>query len=177
MKLLFDFLPILFFFIAYFLFDIYVATAVAIATSALQVLGYWLKFRKFEMMQVITLATVGTLGTATIAFHNPLFFKWKPSIIYWAFAIVFLGSQKIGHKPFLQRLMDSKITLPHNVWYQLNTAWAIFFLLLGFANIYVAYNFSTTTWVYFKFIGALGCTLVFAIAQSLYMVRFTKYEQ
>ena len=177
MKLLFDFLPIFFFFIAYMLFDIYTATAVAIATSALQVFGFWLKFRKFDMMQVITLATIGTLGTATIVFHNPLFFKWKPTVIYWAFGIIFLGSQIIGHKPFLQRLMDSKITLPRMVWHHLNSAWAVFFIVLGFVNIYVAYNYSTTTWVYFKFIGAMGCTLVFAIAQSFYMVRFAKYEQ
>ncbi|MDQ2994820.1 MAG: septation protein A [Pseudomonadota bacterium] len=177
MKILFDFLPIFFFFLAYLLFDIYIATAVAIVASAVQVIGYWLKFRKFEIMQLITLGTVSTLGTATLLLHNPLFFKWKPSVIYWAFGVVFLFSQIIGHKPFLQRLMDSKITLPRIIWHRLNTAWALFFIVLGFVNIYVAYHYSTDTWVYFKLFGALGFTLAFAVVQSLYMVKFIKNEE
>jgi intracellular septation protein len=174
MKLLFDFLPILFFFIAYFLFDIYIATMVAIATSGLQVLSYWLKFRRVETMQLITFATISILGGATIFFHNPLFFKWKPTIIYWVFGVLFTASQFIGNKPFLQRLMDSKVNLPHAVWQKLNLSWAAFFIILGFANLYVAYHYSTNVWVYFKLIGALGATLIFALAQSIYMMRYLK---
>ncbi len=174
MKLLFDFLPILFFFIAYWLFDIYVATAVAIATSGLQVFSYWLKFRRFETMQLITFITISILGTATILFHNPLFFKWKPTVIYWVFGGFFAASQYVGKKPFLQRLMDSKVTLPRAVWQNLNFAWAAFFMILGAINLYVAYHFSTSTWVYFKFIGAMGATLIFAVAQSLYMLRYLR---
>ncbi len=176
MKLLFDFLPILFFFVAYFLFDIYVATYVAIAASALQVLSYWIKFRRFDTMQLVTFATISTLGSATIIFHNPLFFKWKPTVVYWVFGALFTTSQFLGKKPFLQRLMDSKVTLPRAIWRQLNLAWAVFFIVLGFINLYVAYHFSTNTWVYFKFIGALGATLLFALAQSLYMMRYLKEE-
>lgn len=176
MKLLFDFLPILFFFIAYFLFDIYVATMVAMVTSALQVISFWVKFRRFETMQVVTFATISILGTATLILHNPLFFKWKPTIIYWLFGVFFTGSQFIGKKPFLQRLMDSKITLPHAVWQKLNLAWAAFFIVLGCANLYVAYHYSTNVWVYFKLIGALGATLVFALAQSIYMMRYLKED-
>lgn len=174
MKLLFDFLPIFFFFIAYFLFDIYVATMVAIVTSGLQVVSYWFKFRRVETMQAVTFATILILGSATIFFHNPLFFKWKPTIIYWAFGLFFIGSQFIGNKPFLQRLMDSKVSLPHNVWHKLNFAWALFFIVLGFVNLYVAYHYSTNVWVYFKFIGAMGATLLFAFAQSIYMMRYLK---
>jgi len=176
MKLLFDFLPILFFFIAYFLFDIYVATAVAIATSTLQVLSYWFKFRRVETMQLITFATITILGTATLLLHNPLFIKWKPTIIYWVFGVFFAGSQYVGKKPFLQRLMDSKVSLPHSVWQNLNLAWAVFFMVLGAVNLFVAYHYSTNVWVYFKFIGAMGATLVFAIAQSLYMMRYLQDE-
>jgi intracellular septation protein len=174
MKLLFDFLPILFFFIAYFLFDIYIATMVAIATSGLQVLSYWLKFRTYETMQLITFVTITVLGTATILLHNPLFFKWKPTVIYWVFGVFFTASQFVGKKPFLQRLMDSKVTLPHEVWVHLNLAWAAFFVVLGCVNLYVAYHYSTNVWVYFKLIGALGATLIFALAQSLYMMRYLK---
>jgi intracellular septation protein len=174
MKLLFDFLPILFFFMAYLLFDIYTATVVAIVTSGLQVISYWFKFRQFETMQVITFATITLLGGATLILHNPLFFKWKPTVIYWVFGVLFTASQFVGKKPFLQRLMDSKITLPHAVWQKLNLAWAGFFIVLGWVNLYVAYHYSTTVWVYFKLIGALGATLLFALAQSLYMMRYLK---
>jgi len=177
MKLLFDFLPIFFFFIAYILFGIYPAIVVAIVTSGLQVMSYWVKFRRFDTMQVITFGTISILGGATLIFRNPLFFMWKPTIAYWVFGGLFLVSQFMGKKPFLQRLMDSMVTLPHAVWQQLNFAWAAFFILLGFVNLYVAYHYSMTVWVYFKFIGALGATLVFVLAQSLYMMRYLKENE
>lgn len=177
MKILFDFFPILLFFIAYKLYGIYVATGVAIGASIIQVGSFWLKFRRFETMQLVTLGAVTVLGGATIMLHDELFIKWKPSVIYWAFGLLFIATRYIGKKTLLQRLMDHKVTLPVPIWYRLNMSWAIFFILLGCLNLYVVYHYSTDAWVNFKLFGTLGLTLVFVILQSMYMSRHIDHKQ
>lgn len=177
MKLLFDFFPIVLFFLGYKFYGIYVATTVMIIASLLQTGAFWFKHRRFELTHVVTLVLVIMLGAATLLFHNELFIKWKPTAIYWVFALLFLGSQVIGSKPLLERLMGSKITLPKSVWYRLNLSWVIFFVLMGGINLYVAYKFNTDIWVNFKLFGALGGTLIFGILQSLYMAKYLKDPQ
>lgn len=172
MKLLFDFLPILLFFLAFKLFDIYIATSVGMVASLLQVAFYWLKHRRFESLHVITFVLVTVLGGATLFFHNATFIKWKPTAIYWAFAIAFLGSRFISKKPLIQSLMEKNLTLPQTVWRRLNLSWVIFFSLMGIINLYVVYHFSTNAWVNFKLFGALGLTIVFIVAQALYMTKY-----
>ncbi|GAB4391218.1 MAG: septation protein A [Gammaproteobacteria bacterium] len=171
MKLLFDFLPIVLFFITFKLYGIYIATSTAIIISVLQVGIFWLKNRRFENMHLITLAIITLLGGATLFFHNELFIKWKPTTINWILALAFLSSQYIGSKPLIQRLMDSNVNLPTTIWLRINTSWVIFFLLMGTANLYVAYNFDTNTWVNFKLFGVLGLTLVFVVIQAIYLTR------
>lgn len=174
MKLLFDFFPILLFFISYKFYGIYIATMIAMAASLLQVGFFWFKNRRFEITHIITLILILVLGTATIFLHNEMFIKWKPTAVYWIFALLLLGSQIIGEKPFIQRLMGDKITLPQNIWKRLNLSWTIFFALMGGINIYVAYQFSTDIWVNFKLFGTLGSTIVFGVLQSLYMAKYFK---
>lgn len=177
MKMLFDFLPIALFFVAYKIWGIFVATGVAIVTSLIQVCGYWLKFRKTETMQLITLAAVALLGGATIFFHNETFIKWKPSVIYWIFGAIFVFTQFFGKKTLIQRIMAHQMTLPENIWRNVNLSWGIFFTLMGFANMYIAFHFSTDTWVNFKLFGALGCMLVFIVLQSLYMAKYMSEDE
>ena len=177
MKLLYDFFPIIIFFVVFKLYGIYAATASAIIASVLQVGGYWLKHRKFEKMQLITLVLITVFGGATLIFHNPMFIKWKVSVINWLFGLAFLGSQFMGKKNFVQRLLDEKIQLPAQVWQRLNTFWVIYFLALGFINIYVVYHFSTSAWVDFKLFGVLGLTLVFVVLQALYLSKHIQQEK
>lgn len=108
MKLLYDFFPIIVFFVIFKIFGIYWATASAMIISAIQVFTYWLQHRKFEKMQVITLVLIALLGGATLIFHNPMFIKWKVSVINWVFGLAFLASQYIGKKNFVQRLLEEK---------------------------------------------------------------------
>ena len=138
MKFLFDFFPILLFFIAYKLYGIYVATAVAIAASFLQVTLYWLKHRRFEKMHLVTLALIVVLGGATLLLQDKAFFMWKPTAVNWAFALGFLLTQFIGDKPLVERMMSHAIEAPATVWRNLNISWVSFFVLMGFANLYVA---------------------------------------
>ena len=177
MKFLLDFFPIVFFFIAYKMYDIYVATAVLIIASLLQTSVHWLMHRRFEKMHVITLILVCVFGGLTLMLQDEMFIKWKPTVINWLFAIAFLGSQFIGEKPIIQRMMGDHITLPVHIWFHLNIAWSIFFISLGIINLYVIYNFDTETWVNFKLFGLLGLTFVFVIAQSLYLARYMQVSE
>ena len=176
MKLLFDMFPVILFFVAYKLQGIYVATAVAIAASFLQVGVHWLRHRRFETMHLVTLGLIALLGGATLAFHNETFIKWKPTVVNWAFALAFLGSRYVGNKGLAERLMGSSIELPGAAWDRLTLSWVAFFLAVGAANLYVAYSFDTDTWVNFKLFGIMGLTLAFALVQAVYMARHMKTE-
>jgi len=171
MKFLFDFFPILLFFIAYKFYGIYVATVVAIVAAFAQSGLFWFKHRRFEKMHLITLALIVVFGGATLILHNEMFIKWKPSVLNWLFGLVFIGSQFIGKKPLVERMMGANVTLPAAVWGKLNLSWGLFFLALGFINLYVVYTYDTDTWVNFKMFGMLGLTLVFVIGQSFFLMR------
>ncbi len=174
MKALFDLFPILLFFIAYKVYDIYVATAVAIGASLLQVGLYWAKHRRVENMHLVTLVLIVVFGGATLLLRDEMFIKWKPTVLNWLFGMAFLGSHFIGKRHLVQRMMGEAVTLPRIVWRRLNLAWTLFFFALGAVNLMVAYNFETDVWVDFKLFGILGLTLVFILAQSLYIARHLK---
>ena len=173
MKLLVDFLPIVIFFVVYKMTnDLILATAILIPATMLQ-MGYtWLTTKKIEKMQLVTLIMVVVLGGLTVALQDGQFIKWKPTIVNWLFGLAFLGSQFIGKKPVVQRLMEKGIQLPSRIWRQLNFAWFVFFTAMGSLNLYVAFNYSEATWVDFKLFGMLGLTFVFILAQGIYMSRF-----
>jgi len=166
MKQLFDFLPILLFFILYkFYLDlpddlilginawvplmdltpgqssdaIYLATLAAIVVTLIQVVLAAIIVKKVEKMPLITLVLLLVFGGATLALKDPAFIQWKPTAINWLFALVFLGSHVIGKKPLIQRMMGHAITIEEQrVWVQLNLAWIGFFVVSGIANMIVA---------------------------------------
>lgn len=141
MKFLADFFPVILFFVAYKLYGIYIATAVAIAASVIQVTYGWLRKRHVEKMHLITLAILALFGGLTILLQDRTFIMWKPSVINWLFGAVFLASQFIGSKNLVQRMMESSIDVPDLIWRKLNLTWSLFFILLGFLNLYVANDF------------------------------------
>lgn len=176
MKLLFDFLPILLFFVAYKLTDFYVATGVLIIATLAQVGWSWLRRRRVEKLLLITAGLVLALGGLTLALHDPIFVKWKPTVVNWLFALAFVGSCFIGQKTLLERMLGEQLELPTQVWVNLTLAWTLFFLIMGVVNLYVAFNFEENTWVNFKLFGMLGLTVVFVLVQAVYMSRYIKID-
>ncbi|MSR17023.1 MAG: septation protein A [Methylococcaceae bacterium] len=172
MKQLVEFFPILLFFIAFKLYDIYVATAVVIVATILQVAYAWFKFRKVETMQWITLILVVVMGGLTLILHDEQFVKWKLSIIEWIFGGAFLGSQFIGKKPFIERMMSSQLTLPNRVWKILNLCWAVFFIGVGCLNVYVMFNYNTDDWVTFKTFIVPSLMVVFIVLQMFCIYKY-----
>ena len=172
MKQLLDFFPILLFFIAYKVFDIYIATIVAIVTSVIQVITFRVRNKRYETLHLVTLGLIVLLGGATLILHDEMFIKWKPSIVNWLFGLAFLLSHFFGRQPLIKRMMGSVIQMPTPIWMRLNLAWGTFFVLVGLLNVYVIYHFDTDTWVNFKLFGMIGLTLLFIIGQSLYISRY-----
>ena len=177
MKLILDFFPIVLFFVAYKMADIYVATLAAIAGSFLLVGYTWIKTRKLEPMHLISLLLIVVFGGATWYFRDPMFIKWKPTILNWLFALAFLSSQFFGRQPVIQRMMGAQIELPKVVWKRLNLAWTTFFLMVGTANLSVAYSFDEQVWVNFKLFGMLGLTFVFVLIQSFFLSRYLPNQE
>ena len=171
MKQLLEFFPIILFFIAYKLYDIYIATAVVIAATIVQVAYAWFKHRKVETMQWITLALVVVFGGATIYLHDEQYLKWKFSIIEWLFGIAFLSSHFIGKKTFIEKMLSGSLTLPELVWKRLNSLWGCFFISVGFINVYVMYNYNTDDWVTFKTFGVPALMVVFILLQMVFLYK------
>ena len=169
MQLLADFLPLLFFFAAYLYDDLYFAVGVLMVAMpiGLALKTYWTK--KLDKIYLGSTLFLLVLGSATLFFRNPLFLYWKPTAFYWVISIVFLASQWVGDKTIVERLFSQAAELNREQWLKLNLMWVVFFIFAGCANIYVAYSFSEAAWVKFKVFGLLALTLVFVVAQAIWM--------
>lgn len=180
MKIFFDLFPLLVFFAAFKLFGIFVATAASIAASAIQVLVFWIRYRRFETAQLVTLGAMVVLGGLTLAFHNVAFIQWKLTVVDWIFASILLASQWLGRKTILERMLGAQIDLPHRMWRWLNASWALFFMLMGGLNLYVAFFYRSELspavrqhiWVNFKVFGSTALMLAFSVAQALVVARY-----
>ncbi|MDO8312760.1 MAG: septation protein A [Sideroxyarcus sp.] len=172
MKLLFDLFPVILFFIAFKAFDIYVATTVAIAATVVQIA--WTKWRhgKVDVMLWVSFAIIGVFGGATLLLHDETFIKWKPTVLYWLFSVILLLSNWLFNKNLMRALLHEKIALPVHIWNRLNLGWSLFFAVLGFINLYVAFTYSTDTWVNFKLFGFTGLMVVFILAQSAWLAKY-----
>ncbi len=177
MKFLFDFFPALAFLIALFIPEsreegIYLATKVIIATSFLQVIISWLVTRRVEKQYLIILAIVLVLGSLTLFLHDERFIKWKPTLVFWIFSTICIASQFIGNKNIPRRVMEKMFAAPDIVWLRVNISLVTFFILLGFSNLYVAKNFPTETWAFFKVFGIMGINFVFMAGLIMYLYRY-----
>ena len=205
MKILFDFLPIALFFAAFKYAEgnkewaaafatsqfgwlvsggavgekeapVLLATVVVILATLTQVAWLKLRGRKVDTMLWVSLVLVVVLGGLTIYFHSDTFIKWKPSVLYWVMGLSLWLSPLLAGKNLLRVLMGEQIKLPAKIWHRLNFAWVAFFGLMGLLNLWVAYSFSTGTWVNFKLFGGVGLMLVFTLAQGLYLSRHVQEE-
>ena len=174
MKFLFDIFPVVLFFVAWNIYDIYVATAVAIVATVGQVVWMWLRHRRVDNMLWVTLAIMVVFGGATLILKDPTFIKIKPTVLYWLFAMVLVGAQLFLGKNLIRAMMEKQMRLPEPVWGKLNASWVGFFVVMGILNLYIAYTYSEAVWVQFKFYGGIGLMLLFVIAQALMLARYVE---
>ncbi|HUP96840.1 MAG TPA: septation protein A [Usitatibacter sp.] len=172
MKFLFDFFPVILFFVAYKFADIFVATGVAIAATFLQIGWVLLRRGKVTGMQWTSLVIIGVFGGATLLLRDETFIKWKPTVLYWLGGLVFLGALLFKHNLVKAIMSEGGLELPEPVWTKLAIAWGVFFLFKGALNLYVAYAFDTDVWVNFKLFGGMGLMLAFVLAQAWWLSRY-----
>jgi intracellular septation protein len=156
---------------------ILLATLVAIVATAGQVAYLLARGRKVDKMLWISLAIIVLMGGATLILRDTTFIRWKPTVLYWAFALVLLSSDLLFKKNLIRTMMQEQMTLPDPVWSRLNLSWVGFFLVMGLLNLYVAYSFSESVWVKFKLFGSMGLMVLFVVAQALMLSRFVEHEQ
>jgi intracellular septation protein len=174
MKFLFDLFPVILFFVAFKLADIYVATGVAIAATFAQVGWLKLRRRKVDTMLWASLAIIVVFGGATLLLHDETFIKWKPTILYWLFAAALAGGEVLFRRNLIRSLLGEQMQLPEHAWRTLNRSWTGFFAFMGAANLFVAYNFSTDAWVNFKLFGGIGLMLLFVLAQGMFLAKYVE---
>ena len=177
MKLFLDFFPIALFFIAFKLWGIFAATAVAIVATIVLLMWSWRKNGHIEPMQWVSLGVIVVFGGATLLTHDETFIKWKPSILYWLMGGTLWVGEWVFKRNFLRQLMSEQLKLPDTAWRVLLNSWAMFFAGMGALNLWVANNFDTETWVNFKLFGGLGLMLVFVLIQGVYLSRFMQDEE
>ena len=169
MQLLFDFIPLIAFFIAYRLFDLYVATATLMVAMVVVVAHQWLRHRKVGGILLGSTVLVLVFGGITLALHNPVFIQWKVTVVNWTVAIVFLASQLFGSKTITERTMGDAIELAPVHWRYLNTIWVVTFAATGAINLFVMYNYDQATWVLFKVWGQIGLFLLGGIGNFIWL--------
>ena len=170
MQLLADFFPLILFFVAFKWQGIYVATAVAIVASVVQIA--WLRWKRGRVAVVnwLSLAIIVIFGGATLLLQDEAFIKWKPTVLYGLFGTI-LAVGKVGFGRNLIAHLMKGITLPDTAWSRLTWSWVVFFAFMGTANWYVAFKYPTDTWVNFKVWGGIGLFLAFALAQGIVLSR------
>ncbi len=197
MKIFIDFLSIILFYVAYQVYEnvpikiihfinswlhvalipgeksnaIYFAILIGIVAAGLQTLFHWVIDGKPTKLHLITLFAFLLFGGITIFLRDPVFIKWKPTLVNAIFALIFLVSTMIGSMPLAQRMMGNFMHASKQVWHRLTISWAVFFLVIAILNIIVAYNFSESSWVNFKLFGILGLTIGFLMIQAFYISK------
>ncbi|MDE2139112.1 MAG: septation protein IspZ [Gammaproteobacteria bacterium] len=171
-----EFLLLAAFFASYLWKGIFFATGVLMAGSVLVLAISWWHSRKFEALPLAVTILAVVLGSVTLVFHDAVFIKWKFSIVEWLFGVVFLATQFM-RQTLIERMLGAQIRVPVGIWRRLNLLWALFFILLGSANVYVIYHYDTAAWMNFKVWWSTGAMLVFVIAQALYMSRHVQVQR
>ncbi|HEX6267193.1 MAG TPA: septation protein A [Burkholderiales bacterium] len=173
MKFLFELFPVALFFVAILLWDIFVATAVAIGATFVQVGWLALRRKKIPPMLWASLGIIVVFGGLTLYLRDKTFILWKPTVLYWLFGAVLAGAAA-ARRNLIRSLLSEQMSLPEPVWTRLNWSWVGFFAVMGVLNLYVAYNFSEKIWASFKLFGGMGLMLLFVVAQSAYLAKYVE---
>ena len=152
------------------------ATVVVLAATLVQVA--WMKAtgRKIDMALWISLALIVVFGGLTVWFHNQMFIMWKPSIYFWGTGLVFWGSKTLFNKNLFRSMLGAEIELPDTVWQRLNFAWVALCALIGLLNLVVVY-FVRDYWVAFHTFGTVGLMGVFFVGMFFYLSKHLEPHQ
>ena len=166
MKQLFEFFPLIVFFVVYYKSDkdLYLSITAVIIATLISLVVLYIKERKISTMMLVSTVILIVFGGLSIFLKNDIFFKMKPTIINALFAIILIGST-FFNKPVLKLLLNSSMKLTDQGWSLMNKLWSGFFIFLALLNEIVWRTQTTDVWVNFKVFGIMGITIVFTIVQ------------
>ena len=202
MKLLFDLFPVILFFAAFKYSEknpelaaswvgsllgaaavdvkqapILLATVVVIAATVAQIAWVWFRHGKVDKMLWVSLVLVAFFGGMTLIFQDETFIKWKPTILYWVFAGSMSFAALVLKKNAIKTMLGEQLTLPEAVWSKVNYSWVAFFIVMGFLNLIIAFNFPTDVWVNFKLFGGMGLMLIFVLGQGVLLSKYVEEDK
>jgi intracellular septation protein len=165
-----DYVALIAFVVAYFVTrDIFIATAVLLAGVTLQVVVLLLMKKPLNSTVKVTFWASWALGGLTLVLRDQTFIQWKPTIVNWVLALALVGTWLIGKSHLLKKMLGKALILPDAVWTTLTYGWALGFIAMGCANLWVAYNFSMDTWVTFKLVGLMAINLSYVAITLFYL--------
>lgn len=177
MQAIFEYVPLIIFFVIYKFVDIYWATGALIITSALHILYFIIRKEPVPMRNWVFFGIIAVFGGLTIFLHDDTFLKWKVSIINMFFALALLISNHLFNKNIIKQFLGESLQLPEKIWNRLNFSWAMFFILCSILNLYVAFSFEQEVWVNFKVFGLTGLTFIFAIGSIISLYKHFPKEE
>ena len=137
--------------------------------ALVQTLGHYLVTKRWHKMHLYVLGFALVFGGLTLWLHDDRFIKLKVTIFFWLVGSVILYRQFISGmltiKELFGALSDEQWSVPVSIWSRINLVWGLSALLVGAANLYVAFVLTGNNndlWVNFKVWGI-------SIAQLLLM--------
>ncbi|MGE5770289.1 MAG: septation protein A [Betaproteobacteria bacterium] len=156
---------------------ILLATIVVIVATIAQIAWVHLRHGKADKMLWVSLVLVVVFGGMTLVFQDETFIKWKPTILYWVFAASLGVAALVMKRNPMRAMLGEQLTLPDPVWARVNLSWIAFFLFMGALNLYIAFNFTTDTWVNFKLFGGMGLLFAFVIGQGFMLSKYIEEKE
>lgn len=107
-------------------------------------------------------------------FDDDDFIKWKTSVAVWGASLFIVIRHLASKKYVIKDLTKSsgliKDNAPEPLLAKINWLWVVILTAYGFVNLYVAFNYSTDFWFYFKLI-SLFVVLFALLITSIIMLK------
>ena len=162
MKKSLDSIPLLLFFITYFVYDFFIATQVFVGSTALILLQSYLQNPQPLKAYTSHLLVIG-LGGLTLVTKNEVFLVWKPTVMYFATAISLLISQLYFQKSLLEKGVNKlDLHAPTYPWKKLDYTLVFLFSLLAIMNLQVFHYFGLDIWIKYKFYSLFALMIMMA---------------
>lgn len=169
-----DVLPLLLYFAAYLVADLYVATAVMMAALAVQLVYSWVKFRTVSRLAWINFAVAVSFGGLALAWQDPRYLIARATVIYWVIGAGLLLVYWLAGRNLVQLALQSHFDAPEVLWRRSLYTYAAFFGVLGIANIVLGYHVSEAVWVAFDSIGVLVVIGLFMVLHFTHLRRLAR---
>ncbi|MCX7308042.1 MAG: septation protein A [Afipia sp.] len=163
--------PLVIFFAANAKFGLFVATGPFMVAVVVAIVASYVVTRHVPLMAIVTAFIVLVFGGLTLFFHDEMFIKLKPTIIYSLFAAT-LGIGLLFGRSFIAVMFDQMFNLTPKGWRILTIRWAIFFAFMAVVNEVVWRTQTTDFWITFKAFGVIPITAIFAMAQTSLIKRY-----